>query len=97
MSKDVIDIELFSQAGKEVPKGHHYKIKVDREKYVVESECMKGKDILALAGKLPYERYQLNQKLKGGQVKKVEYEEKVCFSTPGIERFMTLPLDQTEG
>jgi len=97
MSKEIIDIELFAKEGKEVPKGQHYKIKVDREKYISESECMKGKDILSLAGKMPYERYQLNQKLKSGQVKKVEYEEEVCFSSPGIERFMTLPLDQTEG
>jgi hypothetical protein len=97
MVNKVIDIEEFCQNDKKVPKGQHYKIKVDREKYIVDSECKKGKDILKIADKTPYERYQLNQKLKGGEVRKIDYEEDVCFTNPGIERFMTLPLDQTEG
>lgn len=33
----------------------------------------------------------------GGQVKKIDADEKVDFTRPGVERFMTLPLDPTEG
>ncbi len=91
-----IDIEEFAKNNKPVPKGKKYKIKVDRTKHVTDQECMTGKEILALAGKTPHTRYQLNQRIKGS-VKKVGYDEKVDFTTPGIERFMTLPLDQTEG
>ncbi len=91
-----IDIEEFAKKNKPVPNGKRYKIKVDREKYVTDQECLTGKEILTLAGKTPHTRYQLNQRIKGS-VQKVGYEEKVDFTTPGIERFMTLPLDQTEG
>ncbi len=91
-----IDIEEFAKNNQQVPKGKRYKIKVDRDKYVTDQECLSGKEILQLAGKTPYTGYQLNQKVKGS-VNKVGYDEKVDFTTPGIERFMTLPLDQTEG
>ena len=91
-----IDIEEFAKSNKPVPKGKRYKIKVDREKYVTDQESLTGREILALAGKTPHSRYQLNQKSKG-TVKKINYDEVVDFTLPGIERFMTLPLDQTEG
>ena len=95
--EEFIDIEEYAKAGKHPPKGHKYLIKIDKALYKVEVECMTGRQILVLADKLPVERFQLNQKLHGGVVKKVGYEEEICFSTPGIERFMTIPLDQTEG
>lgn len=92
----IIDIEECEE-GEEIPKGCAYKIKVDGEKYIVKSEYISGKAILILAEKNPPERFQLNQKFKGGRVKKIAYDENVDLTTPGIERFMTLPLDQTEG
>lgn len=100
MSKEnieVIDLEQFAKEGKPVPKGKKYRIRIDKTQYVVEVETMTGKELLELAGKNPYNRFQLNQKLHGGNVKKIEYNESVDFTAPGIERFMTLPLDQTEG
>ena len=95
--KNEIDLEQYAKEGKEVPKGHHYVILVDRQKYTVKVECMTGREILTLAGKVPIERFQLNQRFKGGKVVKVGYDQKVCFTEPGIEKFMTIPLDQTEG
>ena len=95
--QEFIDIEEYAKAGKVPPKGHKYLIKVDKALYKVEEECMTGRQILELAEKKPVERFQLNQKIHKGAVKKVEYDEKVCFTEPGIERFMTIPLDQTEG
>lgn len=96
---EIIDLEEFSKenptAGPE--KGKKYQIRVDREKYVVEVESMTGREILELARKTPYNRYQLNQKFRQGLVKKVDYEAIVDFTEPGIERFMTIPLDQQEG
>lgn len=93
----IIDIELYAKEGKIVPHGHHYKILVDRQKYTIKQECLLGRDILTLAGKTPPERFQLNQRLRGGKVIKIDYDQKVCFTDPGIEKFMTIPLDQTEG
>jgi len=74
-----------------------YIISIDRLQFKVRQECMTGKEILVLAGKNPPDRFQLNQRFKGGKVEKVGYEQKVCFNDPGIEKFMTIPLDQTEG
>jgi len=94
---EYIDIEEYAKAGKEPPKGKKYLIKIDKALYKVEEECLTGREILEIAGKKPVERFQLNMKLKGGEVKKINYDDKICFSQPGIERFMTIPLDQTEG
>lgn len=95
----VIDLEIFLREGREVPKGphYHYIITVDRQKFKVKQECMTGREILQLAGKIPAERFQLNQRYKGGKVVKIGYNQVVCFTEPGIEKFMTIPLDQTEG
>jgi hypothetical protein len=94
---EIIDLEAYSKEGKPVPKGKKYRIKIDREVFVVEKECMTGRELLVLAGKNPPEKYQLNQKLKGGKVEPIGLNDTVCFTNPGIEKFMTLPLDQTEG
>jgi len=96
---EFIDLEEFSKGNPEKgpEKGKKYMIKVDREKYKVETDSKSGQEILELAGKIPFTKYQLNQKFRHGVVKKIEYNEIVDFTAPGIERFMTIPLDQTEG
>jgi hypothetical protein len=94
---EVIDIEDFTKAGKLIPEGKKYKIRIDKDKYVVHVPSMKGREILMLAKKNPPERYRLDEKLKGGHTRKIGLNEIVDFTKPGVERFMTLPLDQTEG
>lgn len=95
---DILDIEEYAKTnGGKPPKARRYKIRVDREKYTVEVPGMLGKDILILAGKTPPDRYLLNQKLRHGQVIRIEQEQFVDFTAPGVERFITLPKDQTEG
>jgi hypothetical protein len=94
--EEIIDIEVYAKDGKTPPTGKKYRIKVDGTQYVV-PQTLTGRQILDLAGKKPAEKFQLNQRLKGGVVKKIGYDEIVDFTTPGIEKFMTLPLDQTEG
>ncbi|MBK8506150.1 MAG: multiubiquitin domain-containing protein [Saprospiraceae bacterium] len=94
---EIIDLEAYSKVGKPVPRKKRYRIRIDREHYIVDQECMLGRELLKLAGKNPIEKYQLNQKIRGGHVKKIQYDEEVCFTSPGVERYMTLPLDQTEG
>ena len=91
-----IDIEEYAKAGLPTPKGDKYLIKIDKGFYKVESECMTGREILELAEK-KHERFQCNVLYNGGLIKKVEYDERVYFSRHGLERFMTMPLDQTQG
>lgn len=93
----IIDIEVYVRENREIPRGHHYLIMVDRLKYKVEKECLTGREILELAGKTPPERFQLNQRYKGGKVIRIGYNQEVSFLEPGVEKFMTIPLDQTEG
>lgn len=94
---EVIDIEEFSKANKPIPPGKHYQIRVDNKRFVVDRQILTGREILVLAGKNPPERFQLNQKLRGGMVKRIALDEKIDLAAPGVERFMTVPLDQTEG
>lgn len=94
---DVIDLEEYARTEQKPPKAKRYRIRIDKQHFVVEVSEMTGRQILELAGKQPPDRFRLDQKLHGGQTKKIELDEVVDFTTPGIERFMTLPLDQTEG
>ena len=73
-----------------------YKIMIDKKEYEAPASHLTGKEILALAGKTPA-GYRLDQKLHGGQVKKIGPDETVDLTAPGLEKFMTLPLDQTDG
>lgn len=94
---EVIDIEEFAAAGKKPPKAKRYRIRIDKERFVVEVPKMTGRALLVLAGKTPPEQWMIMQKVKGGEAKKIGLDESVDFTAPGVERFMTLPLDQTEG
>ena len=68
-------------------------ILVDRTNIKVDKECLTGREILTLAGKLPVANFQLNVRRKGGKVTKLGYDETICLTEPGIEKFLTLPLD----
>lgn len=97
ITHEEVDIEEYAKRGEKIPHARRYRIRVDREKYTVTVPKMSGRDLLKLAGKVPPERFTLTQKFRGGAVHPVGLDETVVFTTPGIERFMTLPLDQTEG
>lgn len=96
-NEDVIDIEAHAKAGTKPPKGKQYRIRVDKETLIVPGPMITGRAILEKAGKNPPERYRLDQKLRGGATRKIELGDSVDLSEEGVERFMTLPLDQTEG
>jgi hypothetical protein len=96
-NNDIIDVEEYGKAGRTPPGGARYRIRIDKQKYDVEVSGMTGRELLDLAGKRPAERYRIDQKLRGGQTRSVGLDERADFTTPGLERFMTLPLDQTEG
>lgn len=96
-TEELVDLEEHAKAGKKPPEARRYRIRIDREKHIVEGPSITGREILALAGKAPVERFRVDQKLRGGATEKVELDEEVDLRRPGVERFMTLPLDQTEG
>jgi hypothetical protein len=95
---EIIDIEAFAKEnGGKPPAAKRYEFRIDREKYKVEVSSLLGRELLQLAGKTPTERWMLNAKLKGGQVRAIGLDDRVDLTEPGLERFITLPKDQTEG
>ena len=94
---DLVDVEECGKSGHKPPKARRYRIRVDTQRYVVEVSSMTGRELQVLAEKTPPERYTVSQKLRGGQTETIGLDDVADFTTPGVERFMTLPLDQTEG
>jgi hypothetical protein len=94
---EIVDIEEYAKADRQPPRCQRYRIRIDRERFVVEVPGMTGRELLTLAGKCPPEQYQVFQKLRGGKLDPIGLDEKADFTKPGVERFVTLPLDQTEG
>nr|WP_137830667.1 multiubiquitin domain-containing protein [Methylobacterium sp. L1A1] len=73
-----------------------YRFRIDKTEYESPLPDLTGRDLLVIAGKQHPERYKLLQKI-GGAMKPVGLDEVVHVSDNGQERFITLPLDQTEG
>ncbi len=94
---EVIDLQAHARSKKPIPKGRRYKILIDRQHFVVNTETISGRSLLELAGKTPVEQFMISQKLHGGQVQRIDYDEIINLTRPGVERFITMPLDQTEG
>lgn len=94
---EIVDIEEYAKSNRVPPPAARYRIRIDREQHVVRVPSMTGRQLLELAGKEPPDRYMISQKFHGGRVKEIGLDERVDFTAPGVERFMTLPKDQTEG
>lgn len=73
------------------------KVQIDKEFFEAPVSRMTGRELLELAGKKPADNYAIYLKVKGGQPERIELDQKIDLSRPGVERFLTLPLDQTEG
>lgn len=92
-----VDLEALAKAGHKPPKAKRYKIRIDRQYHIVHVPHMTGRELLLLVGKTPPDQFMISQKFCHGQAEKIGLDEVADFTTPGVERFMTLPLDQTDG
>jgi multiubiquitin len=94
-----VQVEEYGRRGgsERLPLAARYVIRVDKTTYPVAVSHMLGREILVVAGKVPPEDYKLTQKFHGGAAKTIGLDEDVDFRAPGVERFMTLKRDQTEG
>ena len=75
----------------------HYLIKVDGTEHRVNTPSMLGQEIILLSGKADASKHELNQILQDGSAIPIELSKKAHFTDPGIECFVTIPLDMTEG
>ena len=92
-----IEIEEWGKRNERPPRAKRYVIRIDKVKYTVDVPQMTGRQLLVLAGKVPPEKFTISQKMHGGHVKTIGLNDEADFTCHGVERFMTLPLDQTEG
>jgi hypothetical protein len=93
----VVDVEEHAKEGRPVPHATKYRIRIDRERYEVCAPTISGRELLQLAGRVPIERFAVYLKRNGGATERIGVDERVDLCGPGVERFVTLPLDQTEG
>ncbi|MCY4005815.1 MAG: multiubiquitin domain-containing protein [Rhodobacteraceae bacterium] len=91
-----IDIEGCARHGRRPPKGLEYRIRIDREKYLVKRDRITGAQILERAGKSP-EDWALNQKIRGGERRRIKPDDVVDIAKPGIERFETVRRQAQQG
>jgi hypothetical protein len=96
LPNELEDLEVCCEEGRAARCVRRYRIRIDREHFVVNVTHMTGRQLLELAGKCEVAKWQIFQKLHG-ELKKVGLDEVVDFTAPGVEKFKTLPLDQTEG
>src|SRR6266404_1805585 len=79
-------------------KPERYKVQIDKSVFETGDPSPTGRELLVLAGKIPPEQFALYEKPQGGgQPVRIALDRRVDLRKPGIERFVTLPLDQTEG
>ncbi len=79
------------------PKDQVYTFKVDKGKFVTEKTSLTGEEILLTAGLTPVNEYELIQKFCGKKRERIELGDVVDLTVPGIEKFVSIPLDQREG
>lgn len=92
---DPIDLQAYAKEGKQVPPTGPYKIRVNKTFFDWPESTISGAQILNLAGK-DAARNAAYQFVRG-KPQRVQPADNVDLTAPGVERFETLPLDQTEG
>lgn len=91
------DMEGTSSSAQDKGKPPVFKVQIDKQILDIRNPTPTGRELLVLANKTPPEHFAIYLKPKGGQPKRIALDETVDLRQPGVERFVTLPLDQTEG
>lgn len=82
--------------GAHQPPVHTYNIRIDDEHFKTQKQELTGAEILELAGKT-VAGYTLRLRLRGGKIETVSPEQIVKLDEPGLERFITIPKENSEG
>lgn len=96
LAEEIIEIEEYARTGKEVHKGKKYRIRVDKEYFVLHQHTITGREILALVHKTP-DKYHLYQHFHREHTKPVQPDQVVDLTAKGVERFSTMKIENTEG
>jgi hypothetical protein len=95
MSNEKVDHPQGTESSQE--KHPTYKVQIDKTVYEIRDPTPTGLELLTLAGKVPPAQFALYEKQKVGPPLRIALDQRVDLREPGIEKFVTLPLDQTEG
>ncbi len=74
-----------------------YKFMVKNQMFETTERIVTGRQICEIAGLIPPEKYKLDVKLKGGKYEEVGLDKSVDLSKSGVEKFVYITRDQTEG
>ena len=94
--EEEVDIEDLVKHGKRVPRAKRYRIRIDKERFLVDAPLITKAELLKLIDKSA-DKWRIHQKLRGGQMDEVNDGEKVDLRERGVERFVTMELTQTDG
>lgn len=94
---EIVELEEHAKKhGIEAPHAKHYAFRVDKQRVVVTTPTITGRQILADVGKTP-EAFKLYQHKRGHQPIPIGPNDVINLREPGVERFSTMPKDTTEG
>jgi hypothetical protein len=91
-----VDIEEYVRTKKPVPHAKRYIIRIDKERRVIHTPVITGKQILELVGKTP-DKFKLYEHFPGKQPEPVAPDQEVHLHKHHVERFTTMAKDTTEG
>jgi hypothetical protein len=94
---DIVDIEEYVLGGRPVPHAHHYKYRVNKQHFVVETPELTCEQILEKAGLVPTNQYRLRLKRRHGPPEEIKPGQTVHLRDHGIERFIAQPKEVQDG
>jgi len=94
---EIADLEEYAARGERPPRCRGYRIRVNRDHYVIHEPNPTRQTILETAGLTPVDQWTLRLKMHGGKPELIEPGERIDLTKPGVEKFKALPRYQTEG
>ena len=91
-----VDVEECARSNRSVPHAKRYVIRIDKERRVVHTPVLTGRQILALVGKTP-DKFKLYEHFHGQQPEPIQPDQEVHLHKHQVERFTTMAKDTTEG
>src|SRR5712671_5024044 len=93
----IVDIEEYARENRKPPRARHYRVRIDKMHYVFDMPHPTGRKLLETAGKTPPEKWTIRQIFRNGPAVPIGLDEKADLTTPGVEKFSTMPKDISDG